>query len=92
MDANFAAARKAIPPPASGPGVVQVIFVSTKPAEIIVTSGAPQFEPVPGTGLQVVRNTNSVLFFDPSSGLFYLLASGRWFSAHGLDEAWELRQ
>jgi hypothetical protein len=88
VDPNFAEARKAIPPPANRPGVVPAIFVSTKPAEIIITSGAPQFEPVPGTSLQVVKNTNSVLFFEPARGQFYLLASGRWFSAHGLEEAW----
>jgi hypothetical protein len=88
VDPNFAAARKAIPPPVSGPAVVQMIFVSTKPAEIIVTAGAPRFAPVPGTGLQVVQNTASVLFFEPSSGRFFLQASGRWFSAHGLTESW----
>ncbi|WP_428484495.1 hypothetical protein [Rhodopila sp.] len=87
-DPNFAAARKAIPPPANGPAAEPAIFVSTKPAEIIVTDGAPQFAPVAGTGLQSVKNTNSVLFFEPSSGRFFLQASGRWFSSHGLDGPW----
>ena len=86
-DANFALARKAIPPPVKT-GVTPAIFVSTKPAEIIVTDGPPQFAPVTGTGLQSVKNTNSELFFEPSSGRFFLLVSGRWFSAHGFDGPW----
>ena len=82
------AARKAIPPPPVKAGVTPAIFVSTKPAEIIITDGPPQFVPVTGTGLQSVRNTNSELFFEPSSGQFFLLVSGRWFSAHGFDGPW----
>jgi hypothetical protein len=68
---------------------VPKIFVSTKPAEVIVTDGAPSFKPVAGTGLQRVLNTASVLFFDPANGLFYLQLSGRWFSANGFNGAWE---
>ncbi len=86
-DQNFAEVKKAIPPrPTQGP--IPSIFVSTKPAEIIVTNGAPQFVPVPGTGLQAVRNASSALFFDPAKGMFYYLTSGRWFSASGLDGPW----
>jgi hypothetical protein len=46
------------------------------------------FAPVRGTGLQSVRNTNSVLFFEPSSGRFFLLISGRWFAWRGFDGPW----
>ena len=46
---------------------VPSIFVSTKPAEIIVTDGPPQFAAVPGTGLQYVKNTASDLFFDKAT-------------------------
>lgn len=87
-DANFAAVREAIPPKPNKSTVVPVILVSTKPAEIIVTNGPPQFAPVAGTGLQSVKNTNSVLFFEPSSGRFFLLISGRWFAGHGLVGPW----
>ncbi|MDR3535889.1 MAG: hypothetical protein P4L71_05260 [Acetobacteraceae bacterium] len=87
-DPAFADARKAIPPKAGKAAVVPAVFVSTRPAEIIVTDGPLQFEPVKGTGLQVVKNTDSALFFHPASGQFYLLISGRWFAASGLDGAW----
>ena len=38
-DANFADVRKAVPPKAANPSQAPTIFVSTKPAEIIVTAG-----------------------------------------------------
>ena len=88
-DANFAEVRKHIPahPPKSA-DQVPTIFVSTRPAEIIVTAGPPQFQPIAGTGLQRVANTPAALFFDPTAGQFYVLLSGRWFAAHGLDGPW----
>src|SRR4051812_48230397 len=85
-DPNFATVRKAVP--ARKGGAPPVVFISTKPAEIIVTDGPPQFAPVTGTGLQVVKNTHDALFFQPSDGRFFLLTSGRWFAAHGLDGPW----
>ena len=89
-DGNFADVRKSIParPPAAGYRAPQ-IFVSTKPAEIIVTDGPPASQPVAGTGLQRVTNTASILYFDPGQGNFYLQLSGRWFSAHGLAGPWD---
>ncbi|MGH7056301.1 MAG: hypothetical protein ACREFZ_00250 [Acetobacteraceae bacterium] len=88
-DSSFAAVRKYIPPRRPGPSAaVPHIFVSMKPAAIVVTSGPPQFVPVAGTGLQAVKNTASTLFFDPSLGRFYLLLSGRWFAASALSGPW----
>ncbi len=88
-DGNFANVRKSIParPPAAGYRPPQ-IFVSTKPAEIIVTDGAPVLQPVAGTALQRVTNTSSVLYFDPGQSNFYVQLSGRWFSANGLAGPW----
>ena len=87
-DANFADARKAMPAKAANPTQVPTIFVSTKPAEIIVTSGPIQFAAIIGTSLQYVKNTASDLFFDTANGRFYYLISGRWFSSVGLDGPW----
>ncbi len=88
-DPNFSEVRKHIPaqPPKSGMPV-PTIFVSTKPAEIIVTAGPPQFAPVQGTSLRSVTNTTSSLFLDSANGRFYYLVSGRWFSAPKLDGPW----
>ncbi|HET9019652.1 MAG TPA: hypothetical protein VFN46_08700, partial [Acetobacteraceae bacterium] len=88
-DVNFAHVRKQVPArPPKSKEQVPTIFASTKPAEIIVTAGPPHFAPVTGTGLQRVANTPAALFFDPAAGSFYVLFSGRWFSAHGLDGPW----
>ena len=87
-DANFADERRHIPPRAADAAHPPIIFASTKPAEIIVTAGPPQFAPVEGTTLQRVQNTASTLFFDPAQKRFYYLVSGRWFAAPGLDGPW----
>lgn len=90
-DANFADARKAMPPKSIAPNKVPSIFVSTRPAEIIVTEGAIQFAAIPGTNLQYVKNTVSDLYFDTAHGRFYYLISGRWFSAAGAGRAVDFR-
>ncbi|MBN9510284.1 MAG: hypothetical protein J0I21_14365, partial [Alphaproteobacteria bacterium] len=86
--ANFEAVRKALPPRAAPPAAAPTIFVSTKPAEIIVTQGPPVFGAIAGTALQAVRNTTSDLFLDTAKGRFYYLVSGRWFAAPGLEGPW----
>ena len=87
-DADFGAIRKAVPGKPLPPGTVPVVFVSTKPAEIIVTAGAPAYQPVPGTALNAVTNTGSVLFLYKPTSTFYYLVSGRWFSAASLYGPW----
>ena len=80
--------RKAIPLKPAKPGTTPTIFVSTKPAEIIVTEGAPKMAPLAGTSLQYVTNTPADLFFVQASGRFYFLTSGRWFAAPSLQGPW----
>ena len=87
-DPNFAEVRKSIPAAPGQASGAPTIFVSTKPAEIIVTNGPPTFAPVPGTALQQVRNSNAALFLDTGTGRFYYLVSGRWFASTGLDGPW----
>jgi len=85
---NLAEARRAIPGRPIAADAAPVIFVSTKPAEIIVTEGPPAYTAIPGTGIQVVSNSNSSLFRQGDNGRFYYLVSGRWFSATSLDGPW----
>jgi hypothetical protein len=65
------------------------ILVSQKPAEIIVTAGAPSLRAVTGTGLQRVVNTPNVLFYHAAENLYYVLLSGRWFSARTFTGPWQ---
>jgi hypothetical protein len=62
-DPNFASAAAFIPAKSSpADNTAPRIFVSQKPAEIIVTAGAPQMRSVTDTGLQrVVNSPNGVL-------------------------------
>ena len=69
--------------------VAPQIFVSQKPAEIIVTAGPASLRAVTGTGLQRVVNTPNVLFFHAAENLYYVLLSGRWFSARAFAGPWE---
>jgi hypothetical protein len=89
-NSKFANVRRAIPAiPPKSTEQVPTIFVSTRPADIIVTEGAPQLAPVPGTGLKRVTNTPNALFFDAVQGSYYVLLSGRWFAAPDLNGPWQ---
>jgi hypothetical protein len=68
--------------------VVPVVFVSTEPAELIITQGEPSYGPIPGTRLMRVVDTDSVLFLNSADGKFYFLVAGRWFRAASLDGPW----
>ncbi len=87
-DDNWQALRQNIPgTPAT---TVPTVVVSLTPAELIVTAGAPQFEPIAGTSLFAVSNTESDVFMQAGKdGIeYYLLAAGRWFRAPSLNGPW----
>lgn len=83
---NWVETRKHIP--GTTLSAAPKVFVSAKPAELIVTDGPPTFEPVPNTNLERVTNTDSVLFRNSSDSKFYFLAAGRWFRADKLAGPW----
>jgi hypothetical protein len=85
-DDNWKDVRAAIP--ARAASTVPTVFVSTAPAELILLRGAPQYEPVPGTKLLWVRNTDADVFRLGANGTLYYLVSGRWFSAPGANGPW----
>ncbi len=64
------------------------IIVSTRPAELLITDGMPNFQPVRGTALLFAANSDSQLFFYPPEQAAYLLLSGRWFKAASLQGPW----
>lgn len=74
------------PPPSLANGV-PAIFVSHSPAELLLFKGQPNFAPIPGTSLNWATNTTADVFVDVSN-YFYVLVSGRWFSALSLDGPW----
>ena len=85
-DANWAEARKRLPGTAAS--AAPKVFVTTEPAELIVTTGAPAYRRIRETRLQQVTNTKSVLFRDESDGKLYFLVAGRWFRGERLAGPW----
>ena len=63
--------------------MVDVVF---GPAELIETKGEPKYNPIPGTGLEYVINTNGNIF--RFNAEYYILISGRWFKGASLDGPW----
>jgi hypothetical protein len=83
---NWAEVRKRLPgKPAK---IAPTVFVTTEPAEMILTDGPPNYMPVRGTRLLRVNNTDSVLFLHTGDGKLYFLVAGRWFRGGSLDGPW----
>ena len=64
------------------------VYVSSDPSELLLLNGEPHYEPVPGTQLLWVSNTESDLFRLGQNGDFYYLVTGRWFSSPTLNGPW----
>lgn len=77
--------------PASGrkAALAPAIVMSTRPAELVVTSGEPQMTPVGGASLLTMSNADHAVFVDPATNTYYVLVSGRWFRAPILTGPWE---
>jgi hypothetical protein len=69
-------------------GTIPDIVVSTVPAELIATDGPVQMSPIKGTGLLYATNTPGKLFLTIASQDYYILISGRWYTARSVDGPW----
>ena len=85
---NWTDTKAAIPGKPIPSGSRPVVFTSTKPAELILLKGAPQYVPVAGTNLVWVSNTDSDVFRLRQAGPVYYLVAGRWFSAPTFEGPW----
>ncbi len=65
-------------------GIMPAVYVSTVPAELLVTTGVPQFAAIPGTSLQYISNTGADIFQETASQTYYVLIAGRWFQTNSL--------
>lgn len=86
-DDNWAEVRKQIP--ARKAEVAEHVYASKEPAELLLTSGDPDYQPIPNTRLLEITNTESLLMLDSAGGRFYYQVAGRWFRAPKLDGPWE---
>ena len=69
--------------------VVPKIIVATKPTELVVTSGKPNWASLAQGELLYVTNTETPWLREISSNQNYLLLSGRWFRSKALTGPWE---
>jgi hypothetical protein len=87
-DDNWKDVKAALPGKTIAASAVPKIFVTTKPGELILLTGEPKYEPVPGTPLLWVSNTDSDVFRLGKTGAVYYLVTGRWFSAPDFTGPW----
>lgn len=64
------------------------ILVSTTPAELIQSKGPAQFASITGTNLLYVSNSQDDIFKSVNDQKYYVLLSGRWYTAPKLEGGW----
>jgi len=87
-DDNWKEVKAALPGQKLAADKLPQVFVSSKPAEMILLNGPAKYEPVANTKLQWVSNTESDVFRAGPDGSLYYLVAGRWFSARGFEGPW----
>jgi hypothetical protein len=85
-DGNWAEV-KAANPPGKGDRSEPTVFVSDRPAELILIDGQADYRTAVMPSLEYVSNTESDVFRFQFK--FYYLVSGRWFRASQLRGPWE---
>jgi len=74
---------------AASDAVISNIIVSTEPAELLQSNGAPVLTPIPGTALDYVSNSSNDIFLDEGTHQYYILLSGRWYRSANLQGTWQ---
>lgn len=64
------------------------VFVATRPTELVITEGPPQFVPIEGTKLLYASNTTGNVFTSTADNRTYVLVAGRWFTGDMRSDAW----
>jgi hypothetical protein len=85
---DAASADSTAPAPSLADGPAPEVYVSTEPAELIVTDGAPDYVPVDGTELLYAENTTGRVFKSIADNDTYVLISGRWYRAPSTQGPW----
>lgn len=88
-DSVWGPLRKNVPGKPLDAAAVPRVFVATEPTELFVFFGEPTFQPVPGTSLTYVDNTEGDVFLNAKDGNYYVLISGRWYRTRAADQPLE---
>jgi hypothetical protein len=67
---------------------IPAIIVATTPTELIQSNGEGKFNPVQGTNLLYMSNTDNDIFMEITTQQFFVLISGRWYASAGLQGPW----
>ncbi len=87
-DPEWASLKSVIPPPPNAKPVTPTVFYSMTPAEVLLFDGQPRYSAISGTQLTYAANTESDLFLYTPKKQYFVLISGRWFSASALTGPW----
>lgn len=87
---RFDKVRKAIPGQPIAAADIPRIFVTTRPAELIVIDGEPRLQGIAGTELAFVSNSSQDIVYRSTDRNYYLLLSGRWFLTQKLEGPWNI--
>lgn len=70
------------------PAIAPLVITATKPTELIVSDGKPEWVSLTGGKLLYVKNTETPWLREISSGDMYILLSGRWFKRGSERNPW----
>ncbi len=70
------------------PLAIPDIIVRTKPAELLQSTGEPDFAPIQETQLLYMTNTDNKIFMAIDQQQYYILISGRWYTSKNLKGPW----
>lgn len=65
------------------------VFVTTRPAALIVTDGEPEYASVDGTSLLYMKNTSASVFKEPTDKELYVHLPSGWFRAWTTNGPWQ---
>jgi hypothetical protein len=86
---NWAKVKDNVPGKKISKGKMPKVFLSERPAEMLLLTGKPKYEPIEKKSkLLWVSNTESDLFRMKDADFYYLVA-GRWFSAPKPEGPWK---
>ena len=70
-----------------------MIIAVSKPSELVLTNGAPEYEPIKKTALLYVTNSESDIIMDINLQEHFLLLNGRWYRSKSLaDGDWKFSE
>ena len=79
---------KTPPPTASLNNDPPAIFISFRPAILLLVNGAPVTAPIANSNLQFIVNANWPLFVEQGSSTYYLFDGKGWMTGAGLQASW----